>query len=138
MILDDMRERHDEFHRVLANNVVPESDVYHAYSEDSALRALSRCYYDVVCLDNDLNDEYHGGDLPPGYWAGEGIEVAKFISYRRDDQKPRLVLVHSHNAQRAFEMGELLEKSLVKAIVRPYSFPMNWFSNILKCIQRER
>ena len=94
LVLDDDPRRHAEFARQGRGHRID-----HVWFVDDAIRRLSRRVYDLVCLDNDLETEAH---------LREGREVAAFIAFDADRERPRAVLIHSWNRACAREMEDTL------------------------------
>lgn len=102
LFLDDMKVRHDAFHRNhIGHNIV------HVETAAQAKAALDETVFDIAFLDHDLAEEHYltlSGGLRehrlPGedeYDCGTGMDVVKHIVCMPEGKKPKKVIVHSFN-----------------------------------------
>lgn len=111
LILDDDPARHRAFRKGLTG-----SQKVHVHRADEAIAALTyQGPWSVILLDHDLCD--HGDDT-----AGNGMQVAKWISGRTRYFKSSLIVVHSINPVRGPEMVALLKSAGLNVAGQPDFF----------------
>ena len=95
LILDDDRERHDAFEKVLGSQYV-----VHTYDLDRAADAVkSGAPFDLALLDHDLGT------------VGNGLHFAEWLTCVDADRRPAQVIVHSWNIPAADRMVDVLRKA---------------------------
>lgn len=96
LFLDDDKVRHDSFAEAVKG--IENGDVWHVYSASQAIHTLEKDpKYDLVCLDHDL-----------GSGAGNGSDVAKYISTMPEDKRPERVILHTFQREGMVNMSSFL------------------------------
>lgn len=99
LFLDDDHSRH-----LYASEYFIGHDAYHAYTVAEAVFYLKNVErFDLAFLDHDLGGEQM---FPSG--PGTGTEVAEFISHMGEEDRPKVVVVHSYSPAGAKRMVEVL------------------------------
>jgi CheY-like chemotaxis protein len=102
LILDDDSMRQEAF---LQNN--PGHEITTSVSARESIRLSKESRFDVVLLDQDL-DDFNEPNQPSN---GTGLEVAVHLTKLPMHHQPRFVVVHSTNALTAGEMMQLLTEA---------------------------
>jgi hypothetical protein len=112
LILDDMKIRHIVYREIYAGH-----DLIHVDTAAVAKMALDQHRFDLAHLDHDLSPShytaYGNGADPMGgtkeqYEVGTGMDVVDFICGQAEQDRPKRVIVHSWNEERAPEMVQRL------------------------------
>ena len=122
LFLDDSSERRSIFRHVHRSDEI-RHDVCETAAEAIELltartsdSAQTPSPYDIAYLDHDLGDQIYVESGP-----GTGFEVAQFIAAMDPQERPRQVVVHSHNPDGARRMVMLLEDHDVPATWVPFA-----------------
>jgi hypothetical protein len=90
LFLDDDVQRVNNF-SYWFSKMYPDAYVLWVQDRDSCISHLENEHFDLLCLDNDLGDDYTNG---------QGYEVAKWMEqrvYTEDKVVPTSVIVHTQN-----------------------------------------
>jgi CheY-like chemotaxis protein len=80
------------------------ADFVYAMTSYAAIEAMEKNDFDVLLLDHDLNLEH---DHP----TEDGRAVARWITEHPDRVKDARIIIHSYNAEGAYEMYAIITKS---------------------------
>jgi len=114
LVLDDDYDRHVTFRALLLGH-----DIICCYTAEQAIDSLEKSpQFDLACLDHDLNSAQAAGI---GDHESCGMDVAEHIIAMAPERRPKRVIVHSWNVDRAMKMAYLLHKAGVQVSRIPFS-----------------
>ena len=108
LFLDDDAARHRKAHQLYGD------DAIYVFNYREAVAAFgSASQFDVAYLDHDLIEQTAAVEKT-------GYDVAKYIVSLPAEQRPKRVIIHSHNELGRERMAELLTKAGCQVSIEPF------------------
>lgn len=117
LFLDDDQDRHDEFRRVVRDDI----DVTYVYSVAQAKAAIDGDRFDEMWFDHDLAD-YGPSDMYGYCEEYTGQHVARYVASLPPEKMPSAVRIHSWSPDGARAMARTLGGVGVPTAMLPFTF----------------